>query len=251
MHALNAFFGEALIDAKQFQKYQEDFDALMKTKYKEDISCKQFDLVNSDQNNIITFILKKKGYYARYIPLNTMQGKNLPLDEVKGDFIFMYNETHIWGLRKHQNLWWSVDSMNGVRKTNIYRITRTKNVGFMIPVFMKKELYNHVGKVKALLGKENIETKSDVEEYLKKLNERKEILGELEVHLGVAMDLVEAQINGTKQDSIYNPIYNLHELYCKFLEEFMTKKYSLETLKKYIPHILSGLMKLCFQIKIE
>jgi len=250
LHALNAFFGEAALDAKQFQKYMSDFDEQMKTKYKESISCKQFDLVNSDQNNIISHILKKKGHYARYIPLNGLQGKQLPLDEVKGDFIFIYNESHIWGLKKHQNMWWSVDSMRGVRKTNIYRVTRTKNVGFMIPVNMKKELYNHVGEIKSLLEKEKITSKDDVKVYLKKLNEKKEILGDLEIHIGVAMDLVEAQINGTEYNAAYKPIYDLNDLYNKFLTDFIEKKYSLETLNEYVPEILSSLMTLCFQISL-
>ena len=250
MHALNAFFGESLINEQTFQKYMTDFDGQMKAKFNETASCKDFDLVNSDQNNIISYILKKKGCYARYIPLNGLQGKQLPLEDIRGDFIFVYNESHIWGLKKHQDMWWSVDSMRGVKKVNIYRIPRQKNIGFMIPVNMKKELFHHTKEIKNILEKENITTKDDIKTYLKKLNERKEILGDLEVPLGVAMDLVEAQINGTNRSPLYQPIYDLNKLYNKFLDDFIEKKYSLEVLTEYVPDMLSSLMKLCFAIDI-
>ncbi len=250
MHSLNAFFGKSLIDSKQFQKYMDMFDNQMKTKYKEDISCKKFDLVNSDQNNIISFILKKKGYYARYIPLNGINRKALPLEDVEEDFIFMYNESHIWGMRKHNGAWYTVDSMRGVRKVNIHRITRTKNVGFMIPINMRKELFSHVGEIKSLLEREEIKSKAGVCKYLKKLNANKEILGDLEVHLGVAMDLIEAQANGTDQNKSYGTIYDLIEKYNLFLQEFIEKKYSLESIEKYVPDIIATLMKICFNVAL-
>ena len=248
MHSLNAFFGKPKINPGEFKKLMDDFDKQMKAKYKQDISCKDFDMVNSDQNNIVSHVLKQHGYYARYIPINGLAGKTLPLDDVFGDFIFIYNKSHIWGLKKAQGMWWSVDSNRGVRKTNIYRVTRNKNIGLMIPVNMQKELFKHADAIKNILEKEDIKSKSDVIEYLKKLNERKEIMGDLEIHLGIIMDIVEAQTNRVEKNTKYEPIYDLLNRYNNFLTDFIEKKYSLGSLTDHIPGIISLLMKTCFRM---
>lgn len=251
LHALNAFFGKPLVNASEFKDHMKQFDLHMREKYKQDISCKDFDIVNSDQNNIVSYILKKKGYYARYIPINGLGGNQLPLGDVAEDFIFVYNKSHIWGMRKHQGLWWNVDSIKGVRKTNIYRIPRNKNIGVMIPVDMKKELFIHANAVKSTLEERKITSTSDVVDYLKKLNEQKEILGDLEIHLGIIMDIIEARSNRIQKNKKYESIYELSDMYNKFLTDFIEKKYSLESLIDHIPDIISSLMMACFKSEIS
>lgn len=250
LHALNAFFGKQLITGSEFAGYMRQFDSHMKEKYKQDISCKDFDIVNSDQNNIVSYILKKKGYYLRYIHINGLYGKPMPLDDIDEDFIFVYNKSHIWGLRKHQELWWRVDSLKGVRRTNIYKIPKNKNIGVMIPVDMKKELFKHANDVKDILKKEHIVDKVGIVNYLKKLNERKEIMGDLEIHMGIIMDIIEARCNKIGNSKKYDDIYDLLKMYNSFLTDFVEKKYSLNVLIEHIPNIISLLMMSTFKIGI-
>jgi hypothetical protein len=92
MHSLNGYFGMSKIAPYQFQLYIDDYDKEYKEKYNFDSSCVLFDIVASDQKNIVNFILKRHGIYSRYYALNQLHGKNIKeniLDILEGDYFFI------------------------------------------------------------------------------------------------------------------------------------------------------------------
>ena len=88
MHALNAFFGYAKINSNLFDKYCNEFDKENK-KYNLTTSCKEFDLINSNQSNIISYILKRHGIWTQYFALNQLYNKSIELpNHLVNKFIF-------------------------------------------------------------------------------------------------------------------------------------------------------------------
>ena len=192
MHSLNAYFGEDKISPQQFEEYQQEYDIYQK-KFNFQSSCKDFDIVASDQKNLVSFILKKHKVYSRYYAMNSMFRKNINdiLSILKGDFIFIYNEGHIWGIRKKDGKWYTVDSIGGVRPANITHLMGQKNVGFIVPVDIQKEFYTNLKLVKTILG--GCPTVETIKKYLVQKNKEKKILCDLEIPLGICMDIWETQ----------------------------------------------------------
>ena len=172
MHSLNAYFGEDKISPRQFSEYQQEYDIHQK-KFNFQSSCKDFDIMASDQKNIVSFILKKYKVYSRYYAINSMFKKDINdiLSVLKGDFIFIYNEGHIWGLRRRGTDWYTVDSISGIRPIHITHITIQKNVGFIVPVDIKTEFYTNLKLVKNIL--EGNPTLDIIKKYLIQKNKEK------------------------------------------------------------------------------
>ena len=138
LHAINGYFGDARISQQQFLQYQKDYDAEYKIKFNLDSSCSLFDTITSDQKNIVSHILKKHGIYTRYYALNQLYNKNINVNIIKildGDWFFIYTESHIYGARRVNNIWYRVDSIGGVTQININSLN-VKNIGFIVPVDM-------------------------------------------------------------------------------------------------------------------
>jgi hypothetical protein len=243
LHAINAFFGESAFTPTEFSEYVTDFDRQMERRYGETTSCSKFDLVHADQNNVVGFILKKNGHYVRYIPTNYFHGKKPEIDDLHGDFIFAYNDGHIWGIRRAGDVWYKVDSIGGVTRIgSIINYLAQPNMGFLIPVKMRQELYFHVDAIIEIFRRENVKTRKGVLEYLKKLKKRKQILEDLEVHMGVAVDILDAQANSCEWRKEFIPIYNLVSLFQQFMIDFVDQKYSINILEAYVPEIVFSLL---------
>ena len=65
IHALNAFFQKPQITEELFKKYAENFDELMNSLYHVQVKSIDFDLVNSDQNNVVCYILLLKVFLSK------------------------------------------------------------------------------------------------------------------------------------------------------------------------------------------
>lgn len=246
MHAINAFCGRSALNVDHYDAYMKSFDEQMTKRYGEKTSCADFDLVHSDQNNLVSFILKKNGYYARYAPINSFYKKNLKIDDMKGDFIFVFNSDHIWGLKRKGKMWYKVDSIGGVSpiKSAKHYLANVRNIGCMVPVDMRSELNLHVKKMVNILG--NNLTVEKIRAHVLELNENKQVLEDLEIHIGVAVDILDAQSSKLEFTPAFTPIYNIIALYEQFLIEFVAKNYHIDVIEKYVPQIIYTLTALVY-----
>lgn len=267
LHSINGFFGEAKITTQKFHEYSEKLDQYIKNKFHEESHCLRFDSVSSDHNILVNFILKHYGVYSRYLHINSMFRKpkemKQQLIDLKGDYIFIYNSSHIWGARRKNNQWYKVDSLSGVHRMNINSLSNTRNIGFLIPVVIKKEFFRNVKKIQDILKRDisdidiqNKKTLDQIENYLEKLSKEYKILGDLEIPLGVSMDILdvvyskyrdsakkESEIDFQKRE--FGPIEKIINIYDEFLFKFTPSRYHDYNLKKtYLPSILLILLKL-------
>lgn len=252
LHALNGYFGKSKISPQQFIQYQKEYDDEYKKKFNFQTSCAAFDIVSSDQKNIVSFILKKHRVYTRYYSLNQLYGKNINdyiIKILEGDWFFIYNEYHIYGIRRKDNRWFRVDSMGGVRTININSVNQ-KNIGFIVPVNIKKEFYLNLVLMKNILGGGTVDdiTADGITEYLIQKNKENSILGHLEIPLGICMDILETNLlqkNPRHNLSDFNPIQEQVENYQRFISQFTNGKYTdIVLILKYLPDIIFKLTRL-------
>lgn len=240
-HAINAYFGFEKITEAQFYKFQNDYDALYRNKFNVYLSCKDFDIVSSDQNNLVSYILKQNKIYTRYFALNELIN-GFDFNILDGDFFFIYNESHIYGARKQNELWYTINSIGGVAPVNINNIIHQKNIGFIVPTNHVKEFYRNLEIIKNIFNKPY--TIMQIKSYLIEKNKDKLILGDLEVPLAICIDILEFQIE-FKKDNIFNPIEEIINNYTEFIIMFTNKRYlDIELILKYLPDIILKLILL-------
>ena len=241
LHSLNAFFGFEKISESQFNLYMSEYDQEYMKKYNIS-SCKSFDIISSDQKNIVSYILKKNNIYTRYFACNQLHGINIKsiIDTSIGDFFFAYTESHIYGFRKKDNKWYRVDSMGGVRLINI-NVINQKNMGYIFIVDIKKEFYRNLEIIKKIL--DGTPSPEEIKKYLVQKNSEKKILGELEIPLGICMDILETQL--FNHTCYFNPINTQVKSYNEFIYQFTKGKYNdIELILRYLPDILYNLTQL-------
>jgi hypothetical protein len=263
LHSLNGYFGKEHISVEQFNKYQLDYDTEYKDKFNFESSCKNFDMVASDQKNTVNYILKTHGIYTRYYAINQIYNREIQthiLNILEGNYFFIYNESHIWGCRQKSDNWYKVDSLSGVHIMNINTLSSEKNIGFIIPVNLQKEFYINLNLIKSILIKSinnyaNLNSKivefneNMIKTFLIQKNKEKVILGELEIPLSICMDVLETNFlkkNAImKKNKTFNPIHKYVIKYNEFLSKFTKGEYNnIKLILNYLPNIILSLVKL-------
>ena len=248
MHSLNHYFGKAQLTESSFGKFMADYDIEYKERYGSKPSCKNWDIVESDQKNIVSFILKHHGVYSRYFALNQMYGKNLStiMQILKGDIFFIFNEGHIWNICRENKKWMSVNSIGGVRPFNINSLTSTKNVGYIVPVDIIHEFTRNLSIIKKILHA--ADQKKFIEQYLIKLHADKKVLGDLEIPLGIIMDILRTKsferIKKNKFSEEFSSIAKHIVNYDDFLIKYQDNCNDIALILKYLPDILANLCDL-------
>lgn len=243
MHSLNAFFGYAKITPSAFQKYIDVYDTYLKERFNITTSSSSFDLVNSDQTNLVSFILKKHRIHARYYALNTIHGKSLDMEIINAPFVFVYNANHIWGVRLKEGKHYKVDSMGGVHSFNIQSLRWSRDIGLLVPVPLKYEWNKKVNELNRILDANNVKTKMQLIQYVKKLHNEKKILGDLEIPLGVAISILETNMREPSVE--FSKITELIHRYNSFISVFTDGNYNkIGLIIKHIPDIIFGVVEL-------
>jgi hypothetical protein len=193
-HALNAYFGSSKITTSAFNDYIKKFDEKMRELYNihEKTSASEFDMVSGNQCTLVGFILRSFGIYTRYFHINSMYNKKFIIDE-DVNFIFVYNMNHIWGIKKHENVWFTVDSLSGVRAYDINQLTTTLNIGFLVPTTAKKEYFRNITLIKSIFDENKITTTDELSKYFISLHEKKLSLGDLEVPFNICVDILDSK----------------------------------------------------------
>lgn len=244
MHALNAFFGRSKITPDTFQKYISEYDKYLRERFNVHTSSSLFDLINSDQTNLVSFILKKHKIHVRYYALNTLHRKPLDPEISNAQFIFVYNFGHIWGVKKREGKHYKVDSLSGVSAFNINSLTNTRDIGIMIPIALKYEWDKKVDEIKEILSRERIKFKPQLKLYFVKLHKEKRILGNLEIPLGVAMSILETNMSDPPKPE-FQIITDLIHRYNSFLSVFTKGNYNkIGLILDHVPDIIFDLIDL-------
>jgi hypothetical protein len=244
MHSLNAYFGYSKISINDYRGWINTYDDYIKKRFNVRTSSTLFDLTNSDQTNLVSFILKQYKIHTRYYALNNIYSKVLDIDILRASYIFVYNPDHIWGIRLINNEHYKVDSLGGVTPFNINNLTHIKNIGILVPVPLKYEWSNKVELIKSIMCKEGIETKQQLCDYLRYLHSNNNVLGELEIPLGVAMSILETNMPSIPIPE-FKQISDLIKKYIKFLSIFTDGNYNkIDFIIRYIPDIIFELISL-------
>jgi hypothetical protein len=250
-HALNAYFGYEKISIPEFYRFQESYDLEYKKKFNINESCKDFDIVGSNQKNLVSYILKEFNIYSKYYTLNELFQKDVGIiiKILIGNFFFIYNESHIYGIAINNGKWYSVDSIGGIKCIDINQITYQKNIGFIIPADHKTEFYNSLLLLKSIIKYNSIEF---IIEFLNKLHTDKRVLGDIEIPLSLCVDIWEFQLKKickvkkiNQNISHFKPIYNNICRYNEFLSKFTKGRYNdIILILEYLPPIITVLLSL-------
>lgn len=247
LHSINAYYGKEKYSINDFNILCNEYDSILKTQYKNNISCKQFDLVNANQQTIVSYILQKNKIHSIYVALNYikkfLQTRNAPIQslfDLSNNVIFVYNHNHIWTVRKHNGRFFKVDSLSGVRPFNVNSLQREKNIGIIIPISDQNKIineYNHnISRIKDILDKNNAKCVNTVKNYLTSLHKKSEILGDLEILIGTSINMLKIL---EKSDE---PIVNLISIYYDFLNKFIGNYLDIDLILEYVPKILLTLI---------
>ena len=242
-HALNAFFGFNKITTNDFNNWIKLYDNYIKNHFCINTSSSDFDIINSDQTNLVSFILKQHKIHTRFYSLNSIYGQTLDKEIIKAEFIFVYNSDHIWGIKLVNGKHYKVDSIGGVQPFNIKSLRCTKNIGLLVPVPLKYEWDKKIEQISMILDRENINTKKEFELYLKKMNKNNNVLGDLEIPLGVSISILETNLQG--DNTKFKKIRELVRKYLLFISIFTKGNYNnINLILQYVPDIVFELMSL-------
>ena len=230
LRALNAFLGNnnlKPVDNKTYNKYLKDYEHYIKERF--NILINSYDLI---YNNLISWILSKYGIYARIYNTNEVYGK-----EIQQPFLFVYNCEHIWTIIK-KDKYYKID--NGVSPFNFSSIKTTKNIGLIVPMPLRQSYKFRISNIKDILNEENIKTNKDLINYLKKLNKKKQILGNLEIEIRDAVNILEIQQSKNKWKC--PKVEQIIKTYILFSKKFTQSNYNYIYSIQYIPSILKFLL---------
>jgi hypothetical protein len=249
LHSINGYFGCDKISTSEFAIFQDEYDNICRDKFHITTKCSDFDILNSDQVSLVSFILKKYNVYTKHYPLNTLYTKSFDevLNILDGDYFFIYNEGHIWGIRRKDNSWFNVNSIGGISPASISSLPTTKNTGFIVPVNMKKTYYQNLNIIKQCLSTINPITIDNISSYLRHLNAAKSVLGDLEIPLSICLDILETNLAIRKHNNDDSPDFDIIQqqvdYYNEFMRQFSDGNYNnLTLILTYLPSIIHALI---------
>jgi hypothetical protein len=235
LHSINAYFGERMYSDEMFHARADEFDAIQKSIFGSTTSCRSFDLINSDQRNLVSYVLGKHGVYVRYVAIN-LHADHID-DAVESGCFFVFNLDHIWVVKKKDNVWYKIDSMGGVGRINPLCISREKNVGIMIPIANPNLEF-------ARLAKQiDIAVNGDALRFIRVNHANKKILGDVEIYLGALIAILQVQRAGRLGFVIVDTLIYRYTLFVQ--ELCIRNRYNdLAFLELEVPPILAAVTRL-------
>jgi hypothetical protein len=229
LDALNAYFAHLArvggpkiprMTGSDFERAIQQYDRYLRVRFNVTTSAAAFDLVNSDQTNLVSWVLRCHRIHTRYYALGAQP------DTTGADFIFIYNSGHIWGT-PHK----------GPRPA-------TRNEGVIVPVRdLIQEWRRTMQQVRTLAAREQIHDAPTAVAWIRRLHAKKQILGDLEVPVGVAFSILETA-RRRPPDPRFGAINELVVRYARFIQQLTRGRYlDLPLLEQFAP-ILAELLGL-------
>lgn len=237
LHSLNGYFGYEKISTNMWEKYMEEYDGVSKKRYNTNTSCRQYDLINSGGQTIISWILMQHGIYSKYVAPG---GHCTQVLEKNQQWVFVFNEGHIWGIRYYEphKQWFKVDSIGGISSYDIRALSSCKE-GLIIPTMPRSEFTRLGNLISCEIGHNDICT------YLNQLLKRGDILGDLEVWIASAIGCLDAQLYANKGSPEFAKIQLFVDKWYEFLSIWTDGNYTnLTLIKKYVPYFITTIIKI-------
>jgi hypothetical protein len=235
LHSINAYFGQPMYTEDMFNLAADEFDAIQRDKYGPVTSCRIFDAIHSDQRNLVSYILGNHGVYVRNVAYTSI--KQHYADALASSCFFVFNLDHIWIVKKHEDVWYKVDSMGGVKHININILHNEKNMGIMIPIINLQGEYNRLA---ALM---KIDIAGDITTFLTVNHAAKKILGDVEVYMGAMVEILKIQRGDNPE---FTPVNLLITRYGTFIRELCagTQYNNISFLMCNVPPIIHGILEI-------
>ena len=250
MHALNMYLGGPVYNEQTFAVAINEYDAYMRDRFGVETSAAAFDLVGSDQMNLVSWLLRKRRIVVRYIAIGHSLTTNDTTAAEEAPGIFIYNQGHIWCARRVGGVWWLLDSLSRPQQIGAAPPLGWDRggQGYMIVVDAHKEWTRNCELVERALESEgfNARDANDVGRWAARLNAAKRILGSAEVPLGCAVGILETfSTADAAARARYAPIVSLVARYNEFIRMFVRGRYGdLRLVLQYVPGIVVELMGL-------
>jgi hypothetical protein len=235
LHSINAYFGKHMYTVDMFNTAANEFDTMQRDKFGTVTSCQSFDIMHSDQRNIVSYILGNHGIYTRYVPYSDLARHHD--DAMASSCFFVFNLNHIWIVKKHEEVWYKVDSIGGVRQINPNTLYNEKNMGIMIPISNLGVEYTRL----SILIK--IDTTEDIINFLTTNHASKKILGNIEVYMGTMIEILKIQRGANSKFAQVNSLIDNYDI---FVRELCTNAQynNLPFLLKHVPPIVCGILQI-------
>ncbi len=252
IHSLNAFFQEPRITESKFAEYSRLFEQYMYDLYNVRANPRDFDLVNSDQNNIVCYIAKREdpGIATRYFALNYhfFEKKKVEAAIRASNFFFMYTADHIWGVKQDGQAWYTLDSLSPITRCEIPDLLHRQNVGFIVVLPIRRVFRAEYDELTQIIDTRttSLQAYNTIVGYLIKMHNEKEILGSIETNINVCIEIIdrlkdELRAPEKKKDIARKAVRKYYE----FLKVFTNGNYNDIDLKiRHLPYTMYAISQL-------
>lgn len=244
-HSLNAYFEGPKISSNDFPKLCREYDKYIYDKYNVKINTEADDCMFASDMGIISYIVKKYNHtYCFHFPINyidytiKLYDINKFIDWINNtDFFFVYNHTHIWGVKKYNNQWYKVDSLSGIYPINVSGIINEKNVGIIVPrkystINLDLELVLNSIRKYIIKNDNKPSSLNGIIKVVKNNIEKNELLGDMETLYAMCIDIIETLEPNNGLVSIYN----------RFLHYFERNKTDTQFIETWFPLMVDRLI---------
>ena len=242
MQSLNAYFSRSELDVSEFYKWCNKYQDYLKKRYNYiNIDIKSYDIFPSNQVHLISYIIsQKENIFCLLIPFKKIseiikEYNYINLKQLLGKsiFFFVFNLSHIWGMRQKDNIWYKVDSIGGVVKCELINIQNDNNIGLIIPRNDINDLTNDINHISSKIINSFLKNKSLVKRY--------EVWGycfEFESLFSTLIEMIKHNSKIIINKSLCDKMIKTYE---DFSTGFEVRKISLEEFFKNIPIFLDML----------
>ena len=185
LHSLNTYFGYKKISENEFKRYCQEYNKYIKDSYNEIIKSENYDIFPT--YSLMSYIIHQiEGKYCYFIPYGGLKKEIMPLEKLlnKSSSFFVFNRKHVFTVKYHNKKWYKIDSLAGILPITLSRLQNDR-LGFIIPrndedLEFDKSIF--MTKIKNYLNQNNIETKTNVVEWMNNNYEEK-LLDDMEIYL--------------------------------------------------------------------
>lgn len=186
MHAINAFFSKRKYTRAQFQGLLSEFKQYLKDSgFSGHCDVDSYDLFHESRETIMSYALKRNGIFSTLVPIRHIQ-KRTDWASLARDFVFVFNQSHVWGVRLGHDGWYLIDSMRPIQRLgclNAYAKSLGDQHGMVIPRHRHDaidEFGRHVDMAHSIID-------SGLEAYCTKMSG----LGDLDSYLSIAAETLQ------------------------------------------------------------
>jgi hypothetical protein len=193
LHSLNAYFGFKKINKKDFHKYCQIYNDMIKDRYNEVIKSENYDIFPT--YSLISYIINHyENKYSYFVPFNELRNESKTLKELinKSESFFVFNNKHIYTVKLYKGKWYKIDSLSGIIPITLEKLNG-KKMGFIIPrntndLQFDEDLY--INKITNYLKYKNIKNSQGVIKWFNN-NYANILLDDLEVWLSHLEQILE------------------------------------------------------------